>query len=218
MHRFSGLAAAGLLIGGLALAGCSREVGGDGVAESPGPSRTTSTTTEAEQPQDPAVAGGCTAATTSMLTLQPASSGQPVLAIPQPAGWERNTTLDSQIVRGVIVNQSMRANDFTPNAVVTASQGPQGIDSEQKVIDAELTGLNQHGMTVETAEAGVVCGHASMRVGYTLEGRPVNAVIVGVRNGDTYYSAVVTMQTADPTNADYVRDMNTILGGFQVWF
>lgn len=203
MGRFSRRAAAALLCGGLLLAGCS--AGPKDVDNSAEPA-----------PAAPASTDGCAPTDAPLLTLPPRGPGEPRLELPQPRGWERNTTMDSETVRGVIVNTGMRADDFTPNAVVTLVDMTAKSPTPQQVIDIELAELSSNGVAVETADTMLVCGHPAMTVGYTLESRPVNAVIVGVAHEGKTFSAVVTMQTADPTNADYVADMDTILSGFRV--
>ena len=203
MGCFSRRAAVALLGGGLLLAGCSA-----------GPKDVDNATEPA--PAAEAAADGCAYTDAPLLTLPPRGPGEPTLELPQPRGWERNTTKDSETVRGVIVNTGMRADDFTPNAVVTLVDMTAKSPTPQQVIDIELAALSSDGVPVETADTTLVCGHPAMTVGYTLESRPVNAVIVGVAHEGKTFSAVVTMQTADPTNADYVADMDTILSGFRV--
>lgn len=162
---------------------------------------------------------GCVHSDVPLLALPPRTDGEPMLQLPQPEGWERSTELDSEVVRGVIVNPQMRGDDgFTANATVTLVEMTDEAATGQEVIDYELRELGDNGVVVERAVTAKVCEFPSMSVGYTQQGRPVNVVIVGVAHEDKTYSAVVTMQTSDPTDAQYVEDMDTILDGFQVGY
>ncbi|PRC60703.1 hypothetical protein C6A85_16690, partial [Mycobacterium sp. ITM-2017-0098] len=47
--------------------------------------------------------------------------GEPRLRIPVPAGWERNTMMDSQVIRYAIVAMDLVADGFATSAVVIAT-------------------------------------------------------------------------------------------------
>ncbi|PIB73913.1 hypothetical protein CQY22_014910 [Mycolicibacterium brumae] len=153
-----------------------------------------------------------------LLELPPTVLGQPTVAIPQPPGWTRYSDMDSDVIRGAIVNLALRADNFTPNAVVTVGDVPAGVTEPDQALDAEEAGLNQAGMYVETSTPGTVCGFQSRTVTYTMESRPCTAVIVATERAGKLLSVVVTMQTSDGSNAIYAKDSQAILNGFQIYY
>lgn len=210
MDRIARGLSASVLCVGLLLAGCSsaeKTVEGESVPAAEG----TATAAEAE-----AAGESCGSSDAPLLTLDPQGSGEPTLAIPQPAGWQRNTDLDSAVIRGVILTPALRANDFTPNAVVTLADLSASADTAQEAIEVERRDLERNGMAIESTEPGTVCGLPSTTFTYTLQERPVTALIVGAESGDSVYSVAVTLQTTEPDNPTYVRDSTAILDGFQV--
>src|SRR5688500_17082971 len=96
-------AAAALLVNG-----CSRDVTGTAVTASGGGA------------QGPYGGDGqCAEVAAPLEDIPSENAGEPALRIPVPPGWERNSTMDSQIIRYAIVAQDLIADKFAPNAVVT---------------------------------------------------------------------------------------------------
>ncbi|MFA4085286.1 LpqN/LpqT family lipoprotein [Mycobacteroides salmoniphilum] len=149
------------------------------------------------------------------VTLDAKGADEPVLSIPLPSGWRRSTEMVSEMVRAAIVNTGLRANDFSPNAVVTLEDLTGKVPSVQQGVDAEIAAVEQGGMAVTSRTAGTVCGHPSSTITYTLKNRPVTALIVVSEHERKIWAAVVTVQTTEPENPEYVAGKKAILDGFQ---
>ncbi|OCB49582.1 hypothetical protein A5721_33810 [Mycobacterium vulneris] len=141
---------------------------------------------------------------------------EPVLALPQPDGWVRSTKLDSELIRGIIINDALRANDFSPNAGVTLEDLTGKVETPQQAFDAELNGVTQVGGTIESQTPSTRCGQPAVVADYRIQGRPATALIVVAKNNDKLYAATLTVQTTQPDNPTYVKDKKTILDGFQL--
>jgi hypothetical protein len=162
--------------------------------------------TPAVPTSEAAAALGCAESAAPLLRLEPHSPQEPVLAIPQPSGWERTTELDSELIRGVIINAGLRADDFSPNAVATLEDLTGRVDNTHHALEVERSAITQAGMTIGTDEPATVCGHPSTTISYTLENRPVTALIVAAEHDGSIYAATLTVQTAEPDNPTYAHD------------
>jgi hypothetical protein len=186
-----------------------------------------SSTTEGEvaAPSDAPVAENigdtghdCAPTDVPLLRLETKNPGEPALAIPQPPGWERYTDMDSQLVRGVIVNPELRVNDFSPNAAVTMEDLTGKVTTVEEAFDAEINGLSQVGVTVDSKEPSTLCGFPSLVLRFAMQGRPATTVIVVGEHDDRIYAATLAVQTSVPDDPRFIRDSQTILSGFQFGF
>ncbi|MGC7268527.1 LpqN/LpqT family lipoprotein [Mycobacteroides abscessus subsp. abscessus] len=149
------------------------------------------------------------------VTLDAKAADEPKLAVPTPAGWEYTAKMNSPMIRGTVANVGLRANDFTPNAVLTLEELTGKVTSAEQGIDAEIAAVEQSGMAVQSRTAGTVCGHPSSTITYALQNRPVTALITAAENGPKIWAAVLTIQTTEPGNLEYTAGKEAILGGFQ---
>jgi hypothetical protein len=151
------------------------------------------------------------------------SSGEPVLWIPQPPGWQRAAMLDSEIIRYAMGNKDLTGKGFMPTAVVTLESAPGTDQDQQKIFNQERATLSDRlGVTNMRTSETTLCGRKAELVSYDAPamGRiaPRKArtlIVIGAFNDKTYV-ATVTIQAADPDNPTYVRDTQTILTGFQM--
>ncbi|MEX3759171.1 LpqN/LpqT family lipoprotein [Mycobacteroides abscessus] len=206
MKSFSLLVALFGAVVAVGAAGCSSPQSPTVASDSPATSSTPSTA---------ATAAGCAASDVHRVMLDTKAAEEPKLALPTPAGWEYTAAMNSPMIRGTVTNIGLRANDFTPNAVVTLEDLTGKVTSAQQGIDAEITGVEQGGMAVQSRTAGTVCGHPSSTITYTLQNRPVTALITAAEDGAKTWAAIVTIQTTDPDNPAYVASKQAILDGFQ---
>ncbi|WP_083266881.1 LpqN/LpqT family lipoprotein [Mycolicibacterium porcinum] len=160
--------------------------------------------------------GACAESAAPLLKLKSQAPREPELALPQPDGWVRSTKLDSELIRGIIINDALRANDFSPNAGVTLEDLTGKVETPQQAFDAELNGVTQVGGTIESQTPSTRCGQPAVVADYRIQGRPATALIVVAKNNDKLYAATLTVQTAQPDNPTYVKDKKTILDGFQL--
>ncbi|MCV7194290.1 LpqN/LpqT family lipoprotein [Mycolicibacterium brumae] len=198
-------AAAVLLGAALALAGCSS---GDTPADS-----TSSAPAEPNSAPD-----DCADVAVPLLVLAPQNASEPTIALPVPPGWDRNTSLDGNLVRAMIGRPGAGPQDFAPNAMVTFGEVVGRAQTPEDLIDGELAGLQKSGITIEASEPAQVCGLQARRVAYTKNGRPVTAVIVGAVHDDKHFSIALTVGTPENATADDAADRDTIVNGFRVYF
>jgi hypothetical protein len=166
----------------------------------------------------------CEQVSAPLTSIDAQDSGEPQLKIPQPPGWERDTALDSDVIRFTMRNKGLVSGNFMPTAVVTLESVPGGDDDHSKtVFDQEraalvdrlgATGLN----TLETTR----CGDDAEIVDYDapsmgkIPPRKVRTLMVAAAFNDNTYVSTVTVQSIDPDNAVYSRDAGTVLTGFQM--
>ncbi|AYM41028.1 hypothetical protein DYE20_05225 [[Mycobacterium] chelonae subsp. gwanakae] len=191
-------------------AGCSSQ-------QSPSDASNTSAASVTSSSTSPSVAAvdGCATSDIPRVTLDAKAPDEPMLAVPTPRGWQYSPAMNSPVIRGAVANVGLRANDFTPNAVVTLEDLSGKVTSAQQGVDAEIASVEQGGVAVESRTAGTVCGHPSSTITYTLQNRPVTALIAAVEAGPKIWATVLTIQTAEPGNPAYTAGKQVILEGFQ---
>src|SRR4051812_41332928 len=87
-----------------------------------------------------ASASDCTSVDAPMTSIPDRTDEEPVMAIPQPQGWERVTMMDSELIRFTMRNQSLARDGFAPTAVVTL-ESHRGIAEPREVFDAQQDAL-----------------------------------------------------------------------------
>ncbi|MBX7434816.1 LpqN/LpqT family lipoprotein [Mycobacterium sp. Y57] len=193
------------------LGGCARDVSGTAVSATATASGT------------PGPSGGeCRTVDAPLADIPVVDDTEPRLRIPIPQGWERNSTMDSQIIRYAIVAQDLVADGFTPNAVVTL-ESVRGNSSPDQVFEQNRDNLvrmmNASDLDTET---NTTCGFPSETTEYTapamgsIPQRPVIMHAVVATYGGVTHLATLTIQTTDPDNPTYQDDADEIVEGFQV--
>jgi hypothetical protein len=165
----------------------------------------------------------CVEVSAPMTAISSANPDEPKLSIPQPAGWERRTELDSKIIRFVMVNKSLTTDSFAANAVVTYESVNNNTESPKQILDGQRENLKtQLKATDVTSEDGTQCGFPSTLISYTPPAMgaatPRKAKVLGVviESGGKTYLTTLTIGTADDKNPAYAKDSETILKGFAV--
>lgn len=195
----------------LLLTGCSRDIPGTAVtAAGPGPGSASGGD------------GQCATVTAPLADIPALGTGEPQLRIPVPSGWQRNSLMDSRIIRFAIVAQGLAADGFAPNAVVTLESVPGSQDAED-VFEQNRTNLvEMMGAFDLTTESNSTCGYPSETTDYTAPAmgpapeRPIVMHAVVAETGRTTYLATLTIQAADGENPTYQRDAREIVEGFQM--
>lgn len=151
-----------------------------------------------------------------------AKDDEPRLEIPQPEGWERNTQLDSEVIRLALINPSLVQDQFSPNLVVTAE--PSAADVHD-AFDVQFATMAQ---TLGIAETdinpvdGELCGFPTKTVEYMLPAmgatpeRPALVQILVVPGDEDSTTYTFTSQATEPIDPSYVEDVQTMLDGVQV--
>ena len=166
-------------------------------------------------------AGQCVPVDAPMQEIPARGDGDPQMSIPAPAGWERVTMMDSELIRYTLVNKALTAEAFAPNVGVTLESAPGDL-SAQAVFEQQRAGLvNQGGATDLVTTPGTLCGQPAETIDYTgapvgaAPARPITVLLSALTSGGTTYAVSVTIQTLDPQNPTYQRDKKTILDGFR---
>lgn len=163
-------------------------------------------------------AGECGATGTDMVEV--GAAGEPGVEFPLLPGWERNTQMDSELVRFVVSNPELAANGFAPTVVLTAEPSPA---DPQVALERQLTGISDMlGPDGPATVEGEVCGYPSMGFEYTLPpmaGAPERLAavqLIVVPHGAEAIAYSVTAQTTEPEDPAYQRDMETMLTGIRI--
>ncbi|MFC7674767.1 hypothetical protein ACFQWH_16870 [Mycolicibacterium sp. GCM10028919] len=198
----------------LLLAGCGSSGGTEETSDA------ASQSADATTLVDEADASACETVDAPMIDIPARADGEPTMAIPAPPGWERTTELDSDLVRAALVNQSLTADGFAPNVVVTL----ESIDGDvpaQDVFDQQRAALTgQGGATDLTTTTGTLCGEQAETTDYigapvgATPARPITVLLSTLQSGGRTYSVAVTVQTLKPDDPTYLSDRETILSGF----
>lgn len=196
----------------LLVSGCAQNVTG------------TAVTSAGNAPQS--ASGGdaaeCTAVDAPLEDIPGEDDREPQLRIPVPAGWERNTMMDSQIIRFAIVALDLVADEFATNAVVTLEAAP-GNQTPDDVFEQNRGNLEtMMGAFDLEVESNTTCGLPSETTHYVAPPmgpapeRPILMHAVVANNAGTTYLATLTIQTTDPDNPTYISDSQEIIDGFQM--
>lgn len=157
-----------------------------------------------------------------LLDVPARGAAEPRLRIPQTEGWDRSTKLDSEVIRFVLANSDLVANQFAPNIVVALEDTPKA--------DVQTIFTQQHANLVKLAgaqnlasEPATVCGLSAETITFTAaptgpgaNSREVTILSVPTIVGGHQYLVTATVQTTDPDNPTYQHDAKTLLDGFQV--
>lgn len=170
----------------------------------------------------PATASDCTSVDAPMTKIPGRNDEEPVLAIPQPDGWERVRVMDSDLIRFTMRNLGLARDGFAPTAVVTL-ESHRGVADPREVFDAQRDALeNAVGATNLSVAPTTLCELPAETMDYTtptlgvLPPHPARVVTAVLSTEDFTYAMTVTVQSADPDNPLYKRDAETILTGFQM--
>ena len=196
----------------LLLAGCAQDITGTAVTAAGGAPDPTSGGDEAQ----------CAEVSAPLEDIPAEDDREPHLRIPIPAGWERNTMMDSQVIRFAIVSTELIADSFATNAVVTL-ESARGEQTPDEVFDQNRGNLEtmMGAYDLET-ESNTTCGLPSETTRYMAPPmgpapeRPIIMHAVVASSGSTTYLATLTIQTTDPDNPTYVSDSQDIVDGFQM--
>lgn len=201
-----------LLTAALVLTGCSQSVTGTAV-------------TAAGRAPDAASGGDdaqCATADAPLEDIPSEDDREPRLRIPVPAGWERNSMMDSQIIRYAVVATDLISNGFATNAVVTL-ESARGNQTPDAVFEQNRGNLEtMMGAFDLQTESNTTCGFPSETTRYMAPPmgpapqRPIIMHAVVATSEATTYLATVTIQTTDGDNPTYIRDSQEIVDGFQM--
>lgn len=164
----------------------------------------------------------CTSVDVGLTTIPAQRDGEPVLRIPVPDDWERSQLMDSDLIRFVIGNPRLVADDFVPNVVVTLER-VTGVDGAELAFQQQQQGLQEMlGATEVRVSEHTQCGLPAQTVDYlapqmgNVGPHPASVLMVVLETNSVMYLVGVTAQTFDPDNPTYRRDVDTVLSGFQV--
>jgi hypothetical protein len=201
-----------LLMAMLLLTGCAQSISGTAVTAAGRAPAATSSGDEAE----------CATVDAPLEDIPSKGGREPRLRIPVPAGWERNTMMDSEVIRYAIVATGLMTDGFATNAVVTL-ESVRGKLTPDEVFDQNRGNLeSMMGAFDLDVESNDTCGLPSETTHYIAPPmgpapqRPIVMHAVVARSAGTTYLATLTIQTTDEDNPTYVSDSQEIIDGFQM--
>lgn len=169
-----------------------------------------------------ASAAECEAVDAPLATIPALADDEPVLRIPQPQGWERSTSRDSELIRFASLNRGLISDSFAPNVVVTLESVP-GIQDSDVAFGVQRMQLERaFGATDLRSTEHTLCGLPAETVRYqtptlgNVAAHPATGVGAVLHSADRTYMSTVTVQTTDPEDPTYRRDAEMILSGFQM--
>ncbi|WP_328360511.1 LpqN/LpqT family lipoprotein [Mycobacterium sp. NBC_00419] len=169
-----------------------------------------------------ATAADCTSVDVPLTTIPSQDRDEPVLKVPQPAGWERVRMMDSELIRYTMRNTDLVSAGFAPTAVVTLESRP-GLIEPNDVFDAQRKGLRS-GIGARDMQSAktTLCGLPAEMVDYEMPSvgglppHPARVLCAVLQTDGRTFAMTLTVQSADPGNPTYQRDAETILTGFQM--
>lgn len=201
-----------LITAALLLTGCSQDITGTAVTAAGSAPDATSGGDESQ----------CTSVGAPLEDIPGEDDREPHLRIPVPTGWERNTLMDSEIIRYAIVATDLVADGFATNGVVTL-ESAAGTQSPDEVFDQNRGNLEtMMGAFDLDIESNTTCGFPSETTHYMAPPmgpapeRPIIMHAVVASSGGTTYLATLTIQTTEPDDPTYLSDSQEIIDGFQM--
>lgn len=167
--------------------------------------------------------GECADPTVELIDLKSFDDAEPMIRMPLPAGWERNTTMDSEFVRGTINAPDLADEDQMTMPVINVvieDAGAAGVDADE-VIDFELASLEQIGATINKRTPIQVCGLPAERFEVTAalmgpQEVDLTSVVIVYESGSALYAVVVTAQGPDTQDPQYLEAVDTVIEQIQV--
>lgn len=167
----------------------------------------------------------CTAVDAELVDVPPppgaSVSTDPVLRIPQPEGWNRITSLDSEMIRFVMRNDGLAADGLAPTAVVTLESHPGEI-SPHEFFAEQRRQVSQLGVTDVTLTDTTVCGLPAVRGHYmsplmgTSGPRRAELLSAVMFTEGRTYGVALTVQSAYHDDPVFQQESAEILDGFQM--
>lgn len=169
----------------------------------------------------------CTSVDAQMVEIPTPYSAEPLVRIPQPAGWERSGEFDKKLYRMALLD----SDSSDPQNIATVSVGrlPEPADADpQTILDdlqnrmmeqLEANNFPTDYVTTETTVCGLTARKhtraASPSGSGGNTGRSVtNLDVISKVDGDVYWTQLVV--GTQPGNPADERDAQTIVDGFQV--
>ncbi|MGV0625369.1 hypothetical protein [Mycolicibacter minnesotensis] len=159
----------------------------------------------------------CNTSSAPLTILDSQAAEEPVLALPQPAGWTFDTRMNNALIRSSLTSTEGQGDTVKAVAVVTLENVTDRVHSVLEAMDAEIDGLvTVMRANVESQAPGAVCGYAGSTVDYSITNRTGTGLIVAAKDSqDRIWTAAVTIQSFEPESPDYLEAKRVILDGFQ---
>lgn len=192
---------------------------GDSTAAGTGASTSADAADETNADASAPANSDCAATDAELIDIN-SEPGEPTVQIPLLPGWERNTQMDSELVRIVLTNPDLVRDEFAPNIVVTAEPAPA---DHQEAFDLQLAGVGDMlGPEGPETEEGEVCGFPSMSFEQPvppMEGAPDRQLAVQmivVPHGSDAITYTMTAQATEPSDPAYGPALETMFSEIQI--
>ena len=164
-------------------------------------------------------AGACVRVEAPMLDVPPANGAEPVMRVPEPAGWHGEV---EHYEKSDAIRFALRATDLSSNwrnVAVVALEPVPDLDVEalfDREKDRMVQFFNEEERASMTTTRKSICGLAAQQISRrSAEKGLITAVDVVTKTGGKAYVVGVLVSTKDGDER-YRRDAETILNGFQV--
>lgn len=173
-----------------------------------------------------AAAGGdvraCNHVDAPLVDIDAQSDAEPLIRVPQPAGWVRDASLDNRIIRYRMVNSALTKYVLAPNIVVSLVHLSN--TESQAAFDRQLKSLQAMRSNSDVVGSrGKQCGYPAASLSFNqppvMPGTPPRAMRVCsmfVGTGEQEFLVTATVQTNDPDNPVFQKDSQQMLDGLQV--
>lgn len=210
---------------GIAGAACSSTSSGsaEAVSSSSGTSAaSTSASSTTTASAAPAEGAECAVPGAPVTELKPLASTDPTIGVPVPDGWTRNTTMDSEVLRGVFMADELSEDGFTPNVTIVVEDLTGKVPTAEDGVQAELDGFEALGGKLLSQDEVQLCGYPAAVAQVRLPAMGAiperdGTVLAVVSEADGKMTAMVmTFQSMNSQNPAYVADVQTIVEGVQI--
>lgn len=208
---------------GIAGAACSSSSSGSAAAaSSAGNGTSASASSTGASPRAAAANAECAASKAPVTALEPQSSTDPIIGIPVPEGWVRETSLDSQMIRGGFGKVNPDEPGASATAMVVVEDLTGRVPSAEAGIQAEIDGVTMMGGEVLEQQSLTVCGFPAglaqvrLPVMGAVPEREGTVLAVITESDGAMIATVVTIQNLVADNPTYDADRRTIVDGMQI--
>lgn len=225
MRRRARWVLAPAVIGLIGVSGAACSTGTSGTANTAATASATAATTSAAASSSalaPVANGECAEPGAPVVELATYASTDPIVGVPVPEGWERNTSMDSELIRGTFGNKGLVKDGFASNVTIAMEDVTGTASSAQEGVQAQVDAIAAIGGQLVSKEDVTVCGNpaalAQIRLPAmgTIPERDGSLLIVVSESGDTLTATVLTLQTLDSSDPVYLADAATIVEGVQI--
>lgn len=178
--------------------------------------------------EDTAAVGECnTLEYANYITLKKKLDGEPKLYVPLTGGWKEFDATGPEwegarnpVMRGMLVNTSIREDNYTPNATVTLRPVSGEGATDQELLGRETRAFGEK-TEIRKETPATVCGYPAVLLESFIADKNVYATslmtVFRDRQGDRWIALVLT-QTRNPDQDEYRAQVEAFANGLRISF